>query len=214
MSNELIQQYPALQKFNEAKEQINQLATACKTLVISDQSTLEVGKNLAKSAKKIENLIEDKRKEITKPLLDEKKQIDDFAKSITTDLNSAVKDLRAQILKFEQEQERIRQEELRRIEAERRAKEEELRKQMIETNKVDEAALQELQQIKEQQIAAVSEPQQSSISKVWTFEILDFNLIPREYLMPDEAKIKLAVKAGAREIPGVLIFQKDQLTLR
>mgnify|MGYP000168031833 CR=1 FL=1 len=213
-NNQLIHQYPALQKFNEAREQIQQLAEACKNIVITDNNTLEQGKNLAKNAKKIETLIEDKRKEITKPLLDEKKQIDDFAKSITADLNAAVKDLRAQILKYEQEQERARQEELRRLEAERCAREEELSRQMAEAHRIDPVVVQKFQELKSQQAVAVAESPKNSITKVWTFEIIDDNLIPREFLMPDEIKIKAAVRAGFREIPGVLIYQKDQLVIR
>lgn len=215
MNNELIiQQYPALQKFNEARVQIQQLAAACKNIVINDNNTLEQGKNLAKNAKKIETLIEDKRKEITKPLLDEKKQIDDFAKSVTAELNAAVKDLRAQILKYEQEQERIRQEELRRLEAERRAREEELRRQMAEAHRVDPVVVQELQNLKSQQAVAVAETPKNSITKVWSYEIVEIGIIPREFLMPDDAKIKAAVRAGIRDIPGIIIFQKDQLVIR
>lgn len=210
----LIKQYPALQKFTDAQEQIQHLATACKNIVINSSDSLEQAKELAKNAKKIENLIEDKRKEITKPLLDEKKQIDDYAKSVTADLNTAVKELRDKILRYEQEQERIRQEELRKIEAERRAKEEELRKQMLENQTVDEDAVKELQVLKSQQAAIISETPKNSITKVWTFEYVDIGLIPIDYMMPNEPKIKQAIKSGVREIPGLVIFQKELLTLR
>ena len=53
-----------------------------------------------------------------------------------------------------------------------------------------------------------------SIKKVWTFEILDPNIIPIEYRTVDEKKIRQAMLNGIREIPGVKIYQESQLSLR
>lgn len=50
--------------------------------------------------------------------------------------------------------------------------------------------------------------------KYWTFEIVEAEAIPREYLKPDTDKIAAAVKAGVREIPGVRIFQAESLQVR
>lgn len=49
------------------------------------------------------------------------------------------------------------------------------------------------------------------IRKVWTFEIIDENLIPREYLMVNEKLIRAAVGAGKRSIPGVRIFEQSSV---
>lgn len=51
-------------------------------------------------------------------------------------------------------------------------------------------------------------------TKRWTFEVLDSNQIPREYLMVDETAIRQAIAAGVRAIPGVNIFQKEGLSIR
>jgi hypothetical protein len=50
----------------------------------------------------------------------------------------------------------------------------------------------------------------------WDFEIVDANLIPREYLIPDEKKIRGVVKAmrGAARIPGVRPFEKRITSVR
>jgi hypothetical protein len=50
--------------------------------------------------------------------------------------------------------------------------------------------------------------------KTWTFEIEDATQIPREFLMVDEKGIRAAVKNGAREIPGVRIFQTSDTSFR
>ena len=49
-----------------------------------------------------------------------------------------------------------------------------------------------------------------SFAEIWDFEILDEKLIPREYLIPDEQKIRQIVKAtkGELNIPGIKIFKR------
>lgn len=52
------------------------------------------------------------------------------------------------------------------------------------------------------------------LTKRWTFEVQDANQVPREYLTVDEKKIREAVQAGARTIPGVRIYQSESIALR
>lgn len=53
----------------------------------------------------------------------------------------------------------------------------------------------------------------ASVSMVWDFEIIDKAQIPLEFLKVDETAIRDAIRAGQREINGVKIFQKPQLSL-
>lgn len=55
---------------------------------------------------------------------------------------------------------------------------------------------------------------ETSVSMVWDFEIIDKAQIPLEFLKVDETAIRNAIRAGKREISGVKIFQKPQLSLR
>lgn len=50
--------------------------------------------------------------------------------------------------------------------------------------------------------------------KEWKVEVIDEALVPREYLMVDAAKLRAAVKAGVREIPGCNVFEDEALTRR
>lgn len=54
----------------------------------------------------------------------------------------------------------------------------------------------------------------ASVSKVWDFEVTDKSQLPLEYLKVDEIAIRNAIRNGQREIAGVKIFQKPQLSLR
>ncbi len=54
----------------------------------------------------------------------------------------------------------------------------------------------------------------ASTRMVWSFEIEDAALIPRNFLKVDESAIRDAVRSGVREIPGVKIEQKPQVAVR
>lgn len=48
----------------------------------------------------------------------------------------------------------------------------------------------------------------------WDFKVVDPGQVPPAYLVVDEKKIRAAVKAGAREIPGVAIFISESIPVR
>ncbi len=54
----------------------------------------------------------------------------------------------------------------------------------------------------------------ASAALKWIHELTNRDEIPREYLMVDEEKIKLAIKRGVREIPGVRIFEAAKTSIR
>lgn len=53
-----------------------------------------------------------------------------------------------------------------------------------------------------------------SVRKVWTFEIVDVDAVPREFCSPDNGKIRAAVASGNREIDGVRIFENEVVASR
>jgi hypothetical protein len=50
--------------------------------------------------------------------------------------------------------------------------------------------------------------------KEWQAEVVNEALVPRQYLSVDLAKLRAAVKAGVREIPGCNVFEAEGLTRR
>ena len=50
--------------------------------------------------------------------------------------------------------------------------------------------------------------------KKWTWELEDEVAVPREYLALDAKKIDDAVKQGVRNIPGIKIFEKEEISMR
>jgi len=53
-----------------------------------------------------------------------------------------------------------------------------------------------------------------TVRKVWRFEITDEAAVPREWLMVNEKAIGAAVKAGIRSIPGVRVYQAEEVAVR
>jgi len=53
-----------------------------------------------------------------------------------------------------------------------------------------------------------------TVRRVWRFEVLDETAVPREWLMVNEKAIGAAVKAGIRSIPGVSIYQAEEVAVR
>ena len=56
-----------------------------------------------------------------------------------------------------------------------------------------------------------SESGAARMRKVWKFEIENEKQIPKAYLTVDEVKIRKAIKGGVREIPGVRIYEDEQV---
>ena len=52
------------------------------------------------------------------------------------------------------------------------------------------------------------------IKEEWTFQVTDVKKIPREYLMPDEKKIKGVIKIGVHEIAGLRIYSQPKSSVR
>jgi len=55
---------------------------------------------------------------------------------------------------------------------------------------------------------------QVTTKKIPDFEIVNEDLIPREYMIPNLTKIRKLVVGGRKNIPGIKIFEKDSLAVR
>lgn len=157
----------------------------------------KAGDMLKQLKNKIKKL-EDKRKEYTKPLLDQKKLIDGDFKGIIKPLEEFVDKVKESMLVFHK------------AEQERKDKEQaELDKKALESGQ-SETKVEVVNDIKTQR----GDVSTTTVKKVWTYEVEDENLLPREYMKPDETKISKAVREGVREIKGVKIYQKESLSIR
>lgn len=152
-----------------------------------------------------------------------KQEVLDQERAADAPLKEAEQLLSPQIIAWNREQERLRQEEENRLREEARKQEEERRLQ--------EAILAEQAGQKEEAEAIMETPVQvapvvvpKSVPKVagmsirenWKFKITNERLIPREYLKVDEVKIGQVVRAlkSATNIPGVEVYNEGTVSGR
>lgn len=163
-------------------------------------------------AKKLGKAIEDARKRFVAEPGEFVRSVNALAKSFSEKLAAIEYGLKRKICDYQQ-----------RKELERRKAEEEARRQAAELQaKLDAEA--KAANVEPVQIEAPAVPKASGPVRTaegtsyqhteWHFEIKDDAAIPREYLMPCEAKIRQAVKDGVRNIPGVNIFEHTETRFR
>ncbi len=207
----------------ESMEARETLAIA-KTLVITTDNDYNRAGELLRGIKTISRQIEEHYDPHIKRAYEQHKALVSDKKANLKPLEEAEAILKPKMADYHEEQERIRQEEQRRL-AEEARKAEEIRC-------LEEAALLEQQGevafadhlIKEVLTAPaplITLPKSAkadgiSIKSVWSYEVVNEALIPREYLSIDHSKIGkivTAMKAQTR-IPGIKVIEQKQVSAR
>lgn len=194
---------------------------------IETDADLSVAGSLLKEVRDYVKRIEDVRQRLVKPLNDHVKNINaDFkprteaAKEIETGIVRAMKQYNdAQQAKREADAKAARDAETARLreEAERLAAAAvDLKSDRVLDTAVKveaKAAKLDAAPVRVQQTFG-NDTAKTTFRKVWRFEIIDREAVPREYLEVSEPKVKMAVTAGAREIPGIRIFEDSTIATR
>ncbi len=198
----------ALSKY---EPQIGALLARAEAVDIQDADGLEEAVAVGGEIKSLFNAIEKRRKEMKAPALEFGRAVDRVAKMYTGRLKAAEGDLKRKMAVFRQmqEQERRRRERERQqaLEAAQKRADEEAAAKGFEPVTIEAAPEPEPEK------TVRTEKGAATFRGVWTFKVVDPAQVPREYLCVDEKKIRQAVKAGVREIPGVDIFEDVQVRL-
>lgn len=182
--------------------------------------------------KEVNNKLKDfkaQREKYIKPMKDSIKAIDERLKEPIKLLEDTDATLRQKLNAYLSE---VRKREEERLALERKKREEEAIKQLdnleqakSQAGEYDEVTQKAIQRsIENQQNKAIEatvtqdninlSTSSASVSMVWDFEVTDKSQLPLEFLKVDEVAIRNAIRNGTREIAGVNIFQKPQLSLR
>ncbi len=130
-----------------------------------------------------------RRREITQPMLVAKASVDELFRPVIGACAQIETLLKRKIAEYTA-----------RVEAERRGA-----MQVLATRIGERAAL---------RIAPPAKAEGVTVRKALAFEVEDASRVPREYCSPDPTLIRTAVQDGARTIPGVRIYEKDQVIAR
>jgi hypothetical protein len=210
---------------------------------------------LLKAVKGALKQIEDQRVAITKPINESLRAVNAQAKTAAAPFETAEREIKARMVEYSNEQERIRREEQRKVEAaaaaerarlvrlqaeaeaKARAEQERLRREFEEAaaagraaeaaklaaraDRVEEksAAKIEALQIQEAQVVAPviqrEPPKVAGVAtrEVWKFRVTDPALVPDQYKVIDESRIRKVVQAlkADANIPGVEVYSERQL---
>lgn len=184
------------------------MADAARSWEVKSEGDVEDVAKYLKVIAESKKTIEERRQFLVRPLNNHVSAINEMFKRFLAPALEADRILRGKIADFRTEQARVRLEEQRRADAAAAA----LQKRLD-----DEAAAEGTTAPTVMPGTVLAPPStigNASMRKVWKFDVLDDDLVPRDYLVVDETAIRKAVAAGVREIPGVRIYQDEQVTIR
>jgi len=193
------------------REEILQTANACqgtaedlrvevlKNHVLVDDAQNAEASEFVKKVKAVFKIIDDERTEITAPLREAEKWVNAQFKPVLARLSETEATLKKMIGAFAMKKQ-AEQRALAAAAAELAAK-----------SVTREAFVEALAMT---QAAAPQAVEGVSVRKVWKFEILDERLVPRELCSVDLGKVRQAVAAGARDIPGVRVYEDQVVAVR
>ena len=195
------------------------LAVLAEKLAVVSQAEMLYGTALLAQIKTVTKRSEEARKVLVKPLNDHVAMINAQFKTVTEPLNAAERTIKTKMLAYSAEVERAARAEAERLhrEAQERALEEIIDLDEGGNTIAAEVALSFA-------AAAVAEPVRvaatatasgtATVRKTWEFEVVDFVALGDTFKQANIPAIREAVRGGARDIPGVRIFQQDSLSVR
>lgn len=172
----------------------------------TQEDAVQAGRMLVQ-LKGVSGQVEAKRKYLTAPLREHIKRIDAMFKPVTERLEHADQLLRQKLLVYQQA-EAARQ-------AEERAKLLAEATEAQEQGDGDTALALATQATAMDAAPRTTHVEDGSVQtkKVWDFEVEDMGRVPSEYFTLDEKKVRAAIRSGLREVPGLRIFQREQLAV-
>lgn len=192
-----------IQEVDIVKKEMLTVQKIANDFQINNDDDLAQSADILKKISEGEKLLTTRKEEITRPLMQSLSSIRDLFKPIELGFADSKKMLKSKVVAYQLEQEEKAEKEKARLAA------------RVEkgTMRADTAA---------SKIEAIEEPKKSvagSVGKISTrilvkVRIVDETAIPREYLVPDMAKITEAVLKQGIEIPGVEKYEEKSIAIR
>jgi hypothetical protein len=194
-------------------EDANELTRDIDAATVTDPGSAARVTELLTLAATTAKRVDEERRRITDPLKRQAKEIEDAVRPLATALDALITAGKRKVLDWqraEQERARKEREERERLEAEARR----IAQQQAEAQHRPVELPAPLPPVAEAPRGVRTDYGTAAVRKVWTFEVVEEGQVPRSFLTVNEQAIRAAVNAGTREIPGVRIFQRDDLAVR
>lgn len=179
-----------------AKQQATKALTAANEMVIASEEDMVKATDVLSKIKSVAKLVKSRKEAITKPLNEALASARDLFRPIEDDATAAERVIKGKMLDWQNAEEKRK-----RIEEDRIA------------NRVEKGTMKPQTALKKLgEIAPVATTTKGKVGEVKTmlvkkYRITDEAKIPREYLVPDMAKIKEALKAGT-VVPGAEAYEE------
>lgn len=185
----------------EAVETANQVVgniAETSRIIINSQPTFDKAKDKLGEIKEIKKIVNDKKESITKPLNEALKNVRGLFKPIEDKIDIIENYLKTEVLKYNQK-----------LLAEQRKREDEARKKIEE----EQAKGKSLDEINVDKIAKpltniTQKVEAIKTRKIKKLKIVNEQIIPRDFLIPNEVKIKEALLNGIK-VDGCEIIEEE-----
>lgn len=200
-------------KPEQAVQEASDFSSNLAIVNVQDQETLDLAGETKNNARKFLNQLEEKRKAITKPLDDAKKEVMNLFKPMTEKINQFITSQKIEIqtyLDAEEKKRRIAEQKLFE-EQERKRKELLKRKEKAKKPETVERLEEEIEVTTNvMPIIPTTKSNTSHTRTVWRFKIVDFSKIPDEYKLANESAIRNKGRdtKGKGKIPGVKFYSE------
>ena len=200
-----VQPTPVARFEHEINRKIKHLLRVMATVeIVNDEGDKAIVASAIREGKQLLKQVCAARKAITTPLQEEVKNWIAKEKELVAPIEKAMQRADELIQQFNAEVAAQQQAVLDKIAEEERTR--------MQAEDGDASLIQ--QQSEFQRQIAVAQHSTEGVRNVWTFEVQNLSNVPREYLMLDEKKVREAIRSGERNIPGLMIFQKQQTVYR
>lgn len=205
----------------QLKATIGDLTESAKNVVIMSQIDLSQATDLVAAIQKRRKEAEEARTKITKPINEGLREINARFKVLTAPLGEAEALVKGKMIKFqEQEEARARAaalEKQREEEARRAAEEKEAEDPTLDRAPAPSFSPSNEVEKREPVVKKTTYGQSGAAftaRKVWDFELEDLEKVPVDFVVLDSVKVRQAVRAGIRNIPGIRIFEKTEAQVK
>jgi len=188
------------QDVKEYNSQVILVQTKADAIEIRTQEHMTNASDLLNDLKKIEKAVIERKKEITRPLMDALASARDLFKPLEVGYASAKTTINSKILNYTEAEEARVEKEIARVE----------RRVGKGTMRVDTAVkkLEEAGEVKKSFDGASSK---TSVRKITKIRITDEALIPREFMLPDLKALTQAVLKDKLQVPGVETYEEKSI---
>ena len=183
--------------------------------------------DFARDLKQASAALDETRTRIKKPVLHAQRLIDGEAKKITDQVTAAVREVEARVTAYLRAKE-VAARAAAEAEAQRLAEAAHnamLAADAINTPEADDEAVRALHEAQLAESQATAKALEltrtrgvggalTALKDNWTYEIVALHAVPQHLLQVNDAAVRLAIKQGQREIPGLRIFNDSKAMIR